>query len=130
MERKNENSRADARDIPAICPPAMVDIDRDVPGNTAERIWQAPIQSAWPVLMASIFQVRMRPAGAFGPADSALEFIASTSPITAPPTNRETPITIVLSRFAPMTLFSRNAGTAVTTKAMHVRPSGCDRKFR
>src|SRR5258707_229735 len=57
IERKNENSRADARDLPAICPPGMVDIDRDVPGKTAERIWQAPIQTAWPRLMASIFQV-------------------------------------------------------------------------
>src|SRR5437870_2688815 len=44
MERKNENSSAADRDIPATCPAAMVDIDRDVPGKTAERIWQAPIQ--------------------------------------------------------------------------------------
>ena len=29
---------AEARDIPATCPPAIVAIDRDVPGNTAERI--------------------------------------------------------------------------------------------
>ena len=36
MERKKENSSAAGRDIPAICPAAMVDIDRDVPGNTAE----------------------------------------------------------------------------------------------
>src|SRR5206468_4545861 len=39
IDRKNENSSADARVIPAICPAAIVDIDRDVPGNTAERIW-------------------------------------------------------------------------------------------
>jgi len=38
IERKNENSRAEARDIPAICPAAIVDIEREVPGNTAERI--------------------------------------------------------------------------------------------
>ena len=57
MERKNENSSADARDMPANCPAAIVDIDRDVPGNTADRIWQAPIQIAWPRLMASIFHV-------------------------------------------------------------------------
>src|SRR6185312_13492979 len=57
IERKNENSSADARAIPAICPAAMVDIDRDVPGNTAERIWHAPIQIAWPRLINSIFQV-------------------------------------------------------------------------
>ena len=57
IERKNENSKAEARDIPASCPAAMVDIDREVPGNTAEKIWQAPIQTAWPRLIASIFQV-------------------------------------------------------------------------
>ncbi len=44
IERKNENSRAEARDIPASCPAAMVDIERDVPGKTADRIWHAPIQ--------------------------------------------------------------------------------------
>src|ERR1700685_3986540 len=47
IDKKHENSRADARDIPATCPAAIVDIERDVPGNTAERIWQAPIQIAW-----------------------------------------------------------------------------------
>ncbi len=43
--------------MPASCPAAMVAMEREVPGNTAERIWQAPIQIAWPRLMASIFQV-------------------------------------------------------------------------
>src|SRR5215470_1471308 len=46
MDRKNENSSADARDIPASCPAAIVDIDREVPGNTADRIWHAPIHTA------------------------------------------------------------------------------------
>src|ERR1035437_4933550 len=59
MERKNENSRAEARDIPANCPAAIVDMDREAPGKTAERIWQAPIQIAWPPWMSSIFQVWM-----------------------------------------------------------------------
>ena len=70
IERKNENSSAEARDMPASCPPAMVDMEREVPGKTAERIWQAPIQIACPRLMASIFQVWMRLAGAPGPAAS------------------------------------------------------------
>src|SRR5205085_496152 len=35
------------------------------------------------------------------------------------------PITYRSSRFALMTFFSRNAGIAVTTNAMIVRPSGC-----
>src|SRR6476661_8528815 len=46
IDRKNENSSADLRDIPAICPAAMVDIERDVQGKTAERICHAPIQTA------------------------------------------------------------------------------------
>src|SRR5947207_13493544 len=46
MERKKENSSADARDIPAICPAAIVDMERDVPGNSADSIWHAPIQTA------------------------------------------------------------------------------------
>src|SRR5512146_3146086 len=54
MERKKENSSADGRDIPASCPPAMVAIEREVPGNTAEAIWQAPIQTAWPRVISSI----------------------------------------------------------------------------
>ena len=57
MERKNENSRADARDIPATCPAAIVDIEREVPGKTAERIWHVPIHTAYSKLIASIFQV-------------------------------------------------------------------------
>src|SRR5271165_2897892 len=54
MDRKNENSSAEARDMPASCPPAMVDIERDVPGKTAEKIWQKPIQMDCPMLMSSI----------------------------------------------------------------------------
>src|SRR3954451_14803445 len=38
IERKNENSNAAERDIPATWAAAMVDIDRDVPGNTADKI--------------------------------------------------------------------------------------------
>src|SRR4029453_5348301 len=68
IERKNENSKADARDMPANCPAAMVDMERDVPGNTADKIWQAPIQSAWPSDMSSIFQVCTRPPAPSGPA--------------------------------------------------------------
>src|ERR1700681_4490579 len=78
MERKKENSSAEARDIPASCPAAIVDMDRDVPGKTAERIWHAPTQMACPRLMSSIFQVWMRPPDALGPAASAPEFAAST----------------------------------------------------
>src|SRR5207237_3075837 len=91
IERKNENSSADARDMPAICPAAMVDIDRDVPGNTAERIWQAPIQIAWPRLIASILQVWIR-LGASGPSFSARALIASTIHITMPPIRSDIPL--------------------------------------
>ena len=38
MERKKENSSAAERVNPAVCPAAIVDIDRDVPGKTADKI--------------------------------------------------------------------------------------------
>src|SRR5437773_5519132 len=84
IDKKNEDSNAEALDIPANCPPAIVDIDREVPVNAADIIWQAPIQIAWPRLMSSILQVRMRPPGASGPAASERAFIASTVHITIP----------------------------------------------
>src|SRR6266852_9799346 len=124
IERKKENSNAEARDIPAICPAAMVDMDRDVPGKTADKIWQAPIQTAWPRLIASIFQVWMRPPEASDPSASERVFIASTIHITIPPTSREVPMMYKLSRCLPMTLVRRNAGIAVTTNATNVSPKG------
>src|SRR5882762_7709663 len=78
MERKKENFRAAARDIPAICPEVMVDIERDVPGKTAERIWQAPIQTACSRFISSLRHVRMRVPASVGPAFSAFAFMAST----------------------------------------------------
>src|ERR1700730_16313679 len=81
IDRKKENSSAEARDIPASCPAAIVDIDREVPGNTAERIWQAPIHIAWPRLMSSMCQVCINPLE-FSPARSALALRASTNHIT------------------------------------------------
>jgi len=38
IETKNEKSRDADRDIPANWPAAMVDMEREVPGKTAERI--------------------------------------------------------------------------------------------
>ena len=46
IDSRKLNSSADSRDMPEICPAAMVDMERLVPGKTAERIWQAPIQTA------------------------------------------------------------------------------------
>src|ERR1700692_4225671 len=89
IDRKNENSRAAARDIPASCPPAMVDMERDVPGNTPEKIWQKPIQRACPRPLFSIFQVWRRPPPADGPAASDLACIASTIHMTPPPINND-----------------------------------------
>src|SRR6266700_6217823 len=59
MERKKENSNAAARDIPQSWPAAMVDMEREVPGKTAERIWQVPIHRACAEPMSSILQVWM-----------------------------------------------------------------------
>src|ERR1700757_2980530 len=75
MDRKKENSRAEALDIPANCPAAIVDMERDVPGNTAERIWHAPIQIDCPRLMSSILQMRMGLPGASLPACSQRAFM-------------------------------------------------------
>src|ERR1700693_6357323 len=79
MERKKENSSAAARDIPTSCPAAMVDMEREVPGKTAERIWQAPIQMAWPAWMSSMVQVWMGEPGAPGPAFSHCAFICAVN---------------------------------------------------
>src|SRR6266481_9723902 len=110
MDRKNENSNAEARDIPANCPAAIVDMEREVPGKTADRIWQAPIQIAWPPWMSSIFQVWMGDPGAPGPACSQGDFMASMTRITIPPNNSDVPITYKLSRLFPISLVSRNEG--------------------
>src|ERR1019366_7750068 len=101
MERKKENSSAAARDIPISCPAAIVDMEREVPGKTAERIWQAPIQMAWPPWMSSIFQVWIGEAwmgelwmgepGARGPAFSQGAFLASMTHITMPPISSDAP---------------------------------------
>src|SRR5215471_14263966 len=72
IDKKKENSNADARDIPANCPAAMVDIDRDVPGNTADRIWHAPIHTACPRLISFMCHVRISPVLDPSPAASAL----------------------------------------------------------
>src|SRR6185437_12524422 len=124
IDKKNENSRADGRDILTIWPPVIVDIEREVPGNTAEKIWQMPIQIAWPRVISSICQVRIRLPGAFGPADSDFAFIASTTHITIPPMMNDTAIMKRLSRCLPIVLTSSNDGTAVTTNATATRLSG------
>src|SRR4051812_12178013 len=54
IERKNENSSAADRDNPTVWPAAIVDIDREVPGKTADKIWTAPIQIACGKLISSI----------------------------------------------------------------------------
>src|SRR5260370_29834251 len=85
IDRKNENSSADARDIPASCPAAIVDIDRDVPGNSADMIWHAPIQIACPLLMSSICQVSVRVPVAPTPSVSHSALNSSTITIRSPP---------------------------------------------
>src|SRR5271166_460158 len=110
MERKNENSNAEARDIPASWPPAIVDMEREVPGNTPEKIWQKPIQMDWPRLMLSIFQVWIRPPPADGPAASDFAFMASTIHIMTPPISNDQPMMVRLSKCFPITLVSRNDG--------------------
>src|SRR5215469_516491 len=92
IDKKNENSSADARDIPTNCPAAIVDIDRDVPGNTADKIWQAPIHTACPRFMSSMCQTRIKPFLEFSPACSDFALRASMNHITTPPTSRAVPM--------------------------------------
>ena len=113
IERKNENSSAAARDIPATWPAAMVHIEREVPGKTAERICAAPIQIACGSAMPSMRSIR-------GWRQS-----ASTTHMATPPMSSASAITVMLSRFLPITLVSRNDGNAVTTNAIITRLSGC-----
>src|SRR3954464_15956356 len=103
MDKKNENSSAAGRDIPAVCPAAMVDIDRDVPGKTADKICAAPIQTACGSVISSMCIVRGR------------VNTASTIHMTMPPMRSAMAITHKLSRFLPMTFALSHAGSAVTT---------------
>ena len=57
IERKNENSSAAGRFMPASMPAVIVAIEREVPGNSAERTWQPPIHTAWPTRICSMSAV-------------------------------------------------------------------------
>src|SRR5438552_4350329 len=107
IETKNEKSRDAERDIPASCPLAIVAMDREVPGNAADRIWHRPTQIACPKVMSSIFQVRMVEPGAADPAFSHFDLAASITHIKMPPMSNDEPITARLPRFLPMTFVSK-----------------------
>src|ERR1700682_3734775 len=124
MDRKKENSSAAERDIPEICPAAIVDMEREVPGNTAENIWQNPTQMACARETPSIRSVRYRPFAGGWPKR------ASTSHMMIPPINSEHPITHKLSRLAPILLRSSHAGPAVTTKATSTSIRGWLKRVR
>src|SRR5262249_17607634 len=118
MERKKENSRAEGLDIPASWPEAMVDMEREVPGNRGEAIWQKPIQMACPADISSTCSVLNRPLGGVAPNR------ASTIHMMIPPTNNDQPITAILSRLSPIFLCSSHAGPAVITKAISTSGRG------
>ena len=54
MESRKENSSAAARERPAVWPAAMVAMEREVPGKTADSVWHSPIQIACPKFIRSI----------------------------------------------------------------------------
>ena len=118
IDKKNENSSAAGRDKPATCPAAMVDIEREVPGKTAERICAAPIQIAWGNVISSMCIVRGRVK------------TASTIHMTIPPIRSASAITQRFSRFLPICFVKSQAGTAVTTNAINVRLNGCVKMVR
>src|SRR4030095_14359795 len=96
----------------------MVDIEREVPGKTADAICAKPIQAAWGNDISSIRRVR------------GLRQNASTSHMTTPPMNNAHAITQRFSRFCPICFFKRNDGTAVITNAIITSPSGGVKKLR
>src|SRR5258708_28006260 len=102
----------------------MVDMEREVPGKTPEKIWQKPIQMACPKLIFSIFQVWMRHPPADGPSASDFAFMASTIHMMIPPINKDQPMMYKFSRCLPMTLVNRKDGIAVTTNAIVTNPKG------
>ena len=53
IDSRKLNSSAVGRSMPANCPAAIVDIDREVPGKIAESDWQSPIQIACPNVISS-----------------------------------------------------------------------------
>ena len=89
MDRKNENSSAEARDMPASCPPAMVDMERDVPGKTADK----NLAGADPDRLAQAHGFHLpgvnAACGSTGAGGLRGAFMASTIHITMPPISRE-----------------------------------------
>src|SRR5438067_10992702 len=100
----------------------MVDIEREVPGKTAERIWQAPIQTACGRVICSMRSVRTRR----NALTSLLELLnsLSMSHMAMPPAISAQPMMNRFSRCLPMSLVSSQAGMAVTTKEVNVDVSG------
>src|ERR1700760_3515907 len=114
METRKLNSSDAGRDMPTSCPAAMVDMERDVPGNTAESTWQSPIQTACHKDICSTWLV----------AGSPRELHTSMTHIRMPPISSESAITFRLSRCFPMDFVSRKEGIAVQKKAISVSVSG------
>src|SRR5438045_8966215 len=96
----------------------MVDIEREVPGKTADAIWAKPIQAACGNDVSSIRNVR------------GLRHNASTNHMMTPPMNSAHAITQRFSTLGPISFVNRNDGTAVITKALRVRPTGSGNRSR
>src|SRR5439155_25192921 len=106
IDRKNENSSAAGRDMPATWPAAIVDMEREVAGKTADRICAAPIQMACGKVISSMYVTRGRVK------------VASTIHMITPPMKSAQLITQRFSRFFPICFVNAHAGTAVTTNAI------------
>ncbi len=112
MDRKNENSSAAGRDIPATCPAAIVDIERDVPGKTAEKIWQRQSRS----LVAGSFL----PCGSARTGENCID-----NPHDNSANEERDDHHPEIFQILPITFVNAHAGTAVTTNAIRVKLSGC-----
>ena len=114
METRKLNSSAAGRVMPASWPAAMVDMEREVPGKTAEVTWQRPIQMAWGRDICSTSEME----------GSWRTLQASTIHMTIPPMMRDEAMTRRFSRCSPMMGMRASEGIAVQTKATRVRVRG------
>src|SRR5580698_1177183 len=92
--------------MPTICPAAIVDMDREVPGKTAESTWHRPIQIACPSDICSTWLV----------CGSPRVLQESTAHITMPPISSDQAITVRLSRCLPIVLVSKNRSEEHTSE--------------
>src|SRR5580658_4938884 len=114
IESRKLNSRAVDRVNPTTWPEAMVDMEREVPGNTGAKVWHSPITMACHRLISST--------SATPPSCRTVQ--ASMTHITTPPMRRASAMTVRLSRFLLINFLSSSDDAEVKAKAKNVNEMG------